>query len=230
MIAGRFLFYLRGIPPVPLILNCSVMKHILIVMLTAGLLSQCKDAPRSQSQDLPDSQPEMAESATALNRETARAIAMQTQAALGGTLKQQIAENGAVTAIAFCNVQALPITDSLATLHKVQIARITDRARNPINRASPEEVNIMEGMRQLLKQAEGDPVPAMADSLGTHTYYFPIVTNALCINCHGRPETDMDPAVLGEIRLRYPADSALGYGAGQLRGLWKVATTQANNP
>lgn len=206
------------------------MKQLLFIVLAAGLLSQCKDASRAPSPELPDTGTAQTETETALDLETARAIAMQTQAALGGTLKQQIAENGVAAAIAFCKVEALPITDSLASLHGVRIARITDRARNPLNRASPGEETIMAGMQQALEKTEGEPATPLADSLGTGTYYFPIVTNALCINCHGRPEADMDPAVLQEIRIRYPADSALGYGPGQLRGLWKITAIPTDNP
>ncbi len=206
------------------------MKQMLFILLAASLLSQCKDASRTQKQDVSDTGPAQSESTVTLNRETARAIALQTQAALGSTLKQQIAQNGAAAAITFCNVRALPITDSLAAVHGVAISRITDRARNPINRATPGEERIMEGMRGILEQAKGDPVPAMADSLGSETYYFPIVTNNLCLNCHGQPETDIDPAVLQEIQNRYPADSALGYGPGQLRGLWKITAARTKTP
>jgi Uma2 family endonuclease len=44
-----------------------------------------------------------------------------------------------------------------------------------------------------------------------------IVTQQLCITCHGNTE-DIPAPLLEKIRAEYPQDNAIGYRVGQLRG------------
>jgi len=44
-----------------------------------------------------------------------------------------------------------------------------------------------------------------------------IVTQQLCVNCHGKPE-DIPTPLLEKIRAEYPEDQATGYSVGKLRG------------
>lgn len=184
------------------------MKKGIVFAIALLGLTQCKQAENKG--------PEPAASVLASE---AQAYAMEAQAALGQTLQKQMAAGGPASAIDFCNLKALPITDSVAAARGVQLARVTDRARNAKNRSTAAETALMEQLRQ---------VPEGIDSLflegnGVRHYYFPIRTAELCLQCHGTPNEQIPPEVLELLSQRYPADSATGYGPGQLRGLWKVS-------
>lgn len=155
-------------------------------------------------------------------REAGFGYAMAVQATLGKTLQGKIKEEGTLGAIEFCNLNALSITDSLSREFGVTISRITDRPRNPQNRASEEELKYMSSYREDLAEghtAEG--LVAIQDN-SIH-FYYPIVTNNLCLQCHGSPNSGIAPEVYSKIQEHYPRDRAVGYASGELRGLWKVA-------
>jgi hypothetical protein len=148
--------------------------------------------------------------------------AMATQAALGKTLQNRIQEAGIEQALAFCQVEALPITDSLSRKFGVGISRITDRPRNPVNRATYDEMKFISNFKSELDK--GQSPEALVVRQGDHTnFYYPILTNNLCLNCHGTPSADIQQDVLSVIEDLYPEDLARGYTANELRGLWKVS-------
>lgn len=177
------------------------------------------EAARQPDAEAP-SQAQM-QSAAEPSLEQAQAIAMEAQKALGSTLKKKIAESGPIGAIGFCSAKALPITDSVATLHGVRVQRVTDRPRNPVNRATEMETSILADWAESL-QGDAFLQPVNINEGGLTHYYFPIQTNALCMNCHGRPEKDIDPGVFTLLKETYPQDQALGYSPNQLRGMWKI--------
>jgi hypothetical protein len=49
-----------------------------------------------------------------------------------------------------------------------------------------------------------------------------VISNPLCLQCHGAPDAEIAPATLAAIRKLYPDDKATGYRSGDLRGLWSV--------
>jgi len=52
--------------------------------------------------------------------------------------------------------------------------------------------------------------------------YYPIVTNKMCMQCHGNPEMDIDTKTFEIIKKRYPDDKAIGYTINELRGIWVI--------
>lgn len=187
------------------------MKKTVFLLALALVLAQCKETPKAEPAP---------EAETAIGREDAGKMAMETQVALGSTLQQKIAASGPEGAIDFCKVRALPITDSVAQKHGVAIRRVTDRARNPENKASEAEIALMAQLRQ--EGADMETLLEIAEGSQTH-YYFPIQTADLCMKCHGTPGAEIPEGVLRILADRYPADEAIGYQPGQLRGLWKVS-------
>lgn len=170
--------------------------------------------------------------AATLQEETAREYAMEAQRALGQTLQKKIASEGAEAAIAFCNVRAIPITDSTARANGVRIQRVTNRPRNPVNRASDAETRLITQMADSLGMGNVLSPIRIAEGDSTH-YYFPILTNAMCMKCHGDPQTEISPEVLGRLQMQYPEDLAYPYKINELRGLWKISfnpTHQNQNP
>ncbi len=128
---------------------------------------------------------------------------------------------GTEEAIPFCNVRALPLTDSMALVYRAKIKRVTNRARNPLNTADEFEAAIIEQYGKQL--TEGQTLhPRLRDESGNYVYYFPITTNAMCLQCHGTPGVEVKEGTLEKLQTYYPQDKALHYGPEQIRGLWKV--------
>lgn len=148
-------------------------------------------------------------------------LAMAAKAELGKNLLQAIKTKGAEGAVAFCNTRAIPLTDSMAQALNVHLRRVSDAPRNPKNQANTSELAYIQAVKTALAKGE-QPKPLMQMVAGKQVGYYPIVTNATCLQCHGRPKTDIQPMVMQKIRSLYPKDKGIGYGENQLRGIWVV--------
>ena len=147
--------------------------------------------------------------------------ALQTKKVLGKNLMGALQNQGTQEALQFCNERAYPLTDSMALHFGVKIKRLSDKARNPENQASPEELEVITHFKEAV--AEGQEVtPYLRRGKGRNTVYYPIITNSMCLQCHGRPQSDIKPAVLASIRELYPTDKAIGYSIDQVRGIWSI--------
>lgn len=146
------------------------------------------------------------------------------QKMLGKNLKMALAEGGAIGALNFCSVRAIPITDSAATVMDVDLKRISDKPRNPMNTADVEELKIIGEMKRV--HSSGQSVdPVMVQTANGAIGYYPIIMQPLCLQCHGIPEREIKPETAAVIAQLYPVDKATGYKEGDLRGLWKVTMT-----
>jgi pimeloyl-ACP methyl ester carboxylesterase len=153
--------------------------------------------------------------------EQGRNIAMQTKLALGKNLMYAINTRGTAGALEFCSEKAFLLTDSMSKLLNAKIRRVSDKNRSPLNAASGNElVYITEAKASL---AKGEPVkPKMEEQAGKHVGYYPIITEAMCLQCHGKPGTDLSETTIAKLRQLYPNDKATGYGINELRGIWIV--------
>lgn len=149
------------------------------------------------------------------------AYAAAVKQALGKNLMQALATGGPVHAVDFCNVRAMPLTDSIAQLYGVQIKRVTNKPRNPNNAASAFEQTVLEILSNRLANSQSTDPIFTSHKVGMRAYV-PIVTNALCLNCHGTPEKDISLPTLAAIKAKYPGDAAFGYAENQLRGMFVV--------
>lgn len=146
--------------------------------------------------------------------------ALATKQLLGKNLMGAIQSEGTLHALEFCNIQAMPLTDSMSTKYNATIKRVSDRNRNPGNKASAEEIAyILKFSDQLAEGTEPEPITVTMGSK-IH-FYYPIITNTMCLKCHGNP-TDMEPEVVEKIALLYPDDKATGYKENQVRGIWSI--------
>jgi hypothetical protein len=57
-------------------------------------------------------------------------------------------------------------------------------------------------------------------------YYKAILTQPLCLTCHGQPERELTFETDSLIRTLYPRDKAYGYLANEVRGLWRIGFKQ----
>lgn len=148
-------------------------------------------------------------------------IALNAQSVLGKNLMRAIQDGGTEGALSFCNIQATPLTDSTALASGVQIKRVSDRNRNPNNEANEHELNFIQRAKSVLVE-QGQIEPQLFSDDGKKVGYYPIVTNALCLKCHGDPSSDIDASTLVAINTHYPDDKATGYGVNELRGIWVI--------
>ncbi|MCV6631698.1 MAG: DUF3365 domain-containing protein [Flavobacteriaceae bacterium] len=149
------------------------------------------------------------------------AIALGTKKVLGKNLMGTIQKKGTDAALKFCNLKALHLTDSMATKFGATITRVSDKARNPKNKADSTALEIIAAYKSNL--AEGKKLEAVVQDKGTeYQFYYPITTNSMCLQCHGVPSKNVKPVVLKNLKALYPADKALGYDVNQLRGIWNI--------
>lgn len=148
-------------------------------------------------------------------------IATATFDTLRKSLLQAMETRGIAGAVRFCNVQALPITASLAK-DGITNQRVAERFRNPANALDSVDNKQWQIFAQL--KARGDSLSSVVQETQTSfVFYKPIIMNPLCANCHGNKEMDIKPDVMAVIDSLYPKDKAFGFMKDDLRGLWKIS-------
>jgi cytochrome c553 len=149
--------------------------------------------------------------------EVGREYALGLKQVLGKNLMAALEAGGPVYALDFCNTRALPLTDSMSAFFEHEVVRLSDKPRNPKNQADEDALTIIDMMKTAIA-AEREPQPAIR---GTYAYY-PIITNEMCLQCHGTPGNQIGQATLEAIANKYPGDQAIGYGVNELRGVFRV--------
>lgn len=142
------------------------------------------------------------------------------QMELIGKLSGAIEAHGIASAAEFCSNQAQQLTDSLSRILGYSIRRVSDKHRNPKNSADTYDLEVMQAFRMSAK--EGSMSVAQWNETD-RKYYKPIVLGMpLCLKCHGSVN-ERDALAYEVIRKNYPADLAIDYALGDLRGMWVVA-------
>lgn len=154
-------------------------------------------------------------------------IATTSQKTLGSSLKMAISEQGLEHAIEYCNLQAMPLSDSLSEKFGAQIRRTSLKVRNPSNRPNDLETKILEAYAYNAENGL-ELIPNLQRIDQDYLLYTrPILLeNALCLNCHGTPGEEINDPQMELLRLFYPDDKAVGYELGQLRGMWSIRLSQ----
>ncbi len=149
-------------------------------------------------------------------------ITKQSFASLSGRLKAAMKQGGPIYAIQFCNMQALPLTDSLSKAFQVKIKRTSLRLRNEQN--TPDSLELY--MLGLYEQIEKMRKPLVSKAMITHDqrlrYFAPIQLKPQCLQCHGTVGREVADSVYAVIKEKYPNDKATGFQVGQLRGMWSL--------
>lgn len=154
-------------------------------------------------------------------RETGKLYADSAQKALGMNLKKAMTEGGPIGALDFCSLRAIPITDSAAAGMNVDLTRVSDKPRNVMNTADFDELQIIGEMKRAHKTEKGIE-PILSKKENSIIAYYPILTQPMCLQCHGNPGTEISPETADVIAQLYPLDKATGYEVNQVRGMWKV--------
>lgn len=161
------------------------------------------------------------------NAKKGMAYAKAAQTALGKNLIKAIGEEGTIGAIEFCNTKALALTDSISVMNNTVIKRVSDKPRNPKNVADDEELGYITYFKKLMAAGK-EPKPIVKTEGNEVNFYFPITTNAMCLQCHGKPNDQLMPETLARLKNLYPADQAIGYDANEVRGIWVVNFDKEN--
>lgn len=204
------------------------MKKILSLFAIAVVLVGCNSNKKDKEESLGDSkenianqQKEVTSDMSQIYADRGLKYALTTQTVLGKNLMEAIQNDGVVEALAFCNEKAYPLTDSMAVVHKATLKRVTDQPRNPKNQANHEELGYIENFKKLLANNE-EVKPVVIELQQKVKVFYPITTNPMCLQCHGKPNETIEQSTLTAINGLYPNDKAIGYNINEVRGLWSV--------
>lgn len=145
-------------------------------------------------------------------------IAQATFKVMSQNLRNAMAEEGVENALKFCNVNAMPLTDSLSKYYNVEIKRTSHKVRNVKNTPTvQEQVNI----DAYLANKIAKPF-IQENSNHSVAFYAPIVMKGLCVTCHGQVGTTLAEKDYQIIQSLYPDDKATGFNVDELRGMWSI--------
>lgn len=199
------------------------MKTIQITLYSLALLwmlISCSGQPKSNEAAVQTMQ--LNDSTTLLYTQQGKQIVQQSFKALSQALLTAIEVGGVEHALQFCNVQALPITDSMAQVFQADIQRVSLKNRNPANFPDSVETTIIQLMEQkMLQMGKANDTLFVTDD-GQITYMAPILMAPPCLQCHGNEGQELTTQTRSTIAALYPSDKATGYSLGDLRGMWRV--------
>jgi hypothetical protein len=197
-----------------LFISQNTLKYFLVPVLILGLFS-CNE----QAENEKDSTTIVVEEPDYLIE--GRAIAMNTFNILSTTLSEKIAEGGIPNAIDYCNLAALPLTDSIAKANDVMVRRVSSKARNSANLPTAFEEGVLANYQSLMDK--GMKASASVEEVDGEVYFVaPIIVQPLCLNCHGTPGEELALSNYELINAKYPEDQAINYKEGDLRGIWSI--------
>ncbi|MDF1565117.1 MAG: DUF3365 domain-containing protein [Deltaproteobacteria bacterium] len=160
--------------------------------------------------------------------EEALLAAREATKTFGGELKKALfkalGEGGPTAAIPVCNEQAPALAEKLSAEQKVLIRRVTERRRNAANAPDAWEQKVLEAFARPIPQSGKVEVQEhweVVEEGGKKQlrYARSILVGEGCLKCHGK---EIAPEVKTELAKLYPADAAIGYAAGELRGIFSA--------
>ena len=187
------------------------MKKILVLSSFAFLFLQCGNKVVHEETSN--------QKVATMNCDSLHNYATETKKLLMKNVGEQMQKGGPESALEFCNIEAMPLTKSMSDKRGLLISRVSDKMRNPKNVANSEELKLIEQYKKQLMAGE------ILKPVRTETHYYePLVTNAMCLQCHGEPGKNVQPKVAAKIAELYPNDLAMGYKENEVRGLISIKT------
>ncbi|MBS9523493.1 DUF3365 domain-containing protein [Litoribacter alkaliphilus] len=205
-------------------------KKIQIILLAIALLTACDDNRRINREDYESgrrdrevrkvNEAEVTQKAFEMGDE----ISTAAQQELMATLTKVIEESGVAGAVEFCNLEALPLLESVGQKYNAKIRRVSNRYRNPNDRPDQDEEMLLSAYEYNVdNDIKSEPNIQKIENDQVLLYTKAItIPSQLCLNCHGDPESDIAPDVLAKINQLYPQDKATGHTEGDLRGMWSI--------
>ena len=192
---------------------------LLLITLTFTSCSENKTSNNKKEVDVLKAEDPLQEELDYL--ELGKEIALKTKGNLGKYLIPALGSFGSEGALDICNTKAIQITDSMAKELNASIKRVSDKPRNQSNQANDSELAYIQKWKESNENGESQG-PELLEIDGKIVGYYPIITNQMCIQCHGVPMEDINKATLAKINTLYPNDKATGYKSDEIRGLFVV--------
>lgn len=143
---------------------------------------------------------------------------------LQARLMSEIKSGGPSKAIEVCRTASPEMEKKMSV--DATIVRISDRERNPEHKAAGREAEVLALWGDRVKAGQ-EIGPVVFTDGGERKIMRPIkIAGELCLKCHG-PAEKIDAATADALKKAYPADHALGYALGDLRGAF-VARSKAS--
>jgi len=144
----------------------------------------------------------------------ADAAIAELQTTLIGRLKAELGKGGPKAAVTVCRDEAQQLTASIGAKHQIELGRTSHLVRNSSNAPRAWAASYVASYAGAKAQGAAPAVFEVGDRVGVLR---PIGTMDMCLMCHGPRETVQ--ATIGEVlKTSYPADRAVGFAAGDLRG------------
>ena len=143
---------------------------------------------------------------------------------LGGTLQSQLqthmqADKTGLSAIGFCSARAEEITKEVNEKlpEHATVRRTALQIRNAKNKPDALDIEVMKAYEKSIADKTFQPNDIkMIKDRDTTRIYKPLVTQGVCLKCHG---TNIDKNIQDIINTHYPKDEAIGFKEGSLRGV-----------
>jgi hypothetical protein len=140
------------------------------------------------------------------------------QDALLRELNEALDRGGPAGAIQSCHLDVIGVSQRVGRGEGVAAGRTSDRLRSPTNAPKPWAAPIVQANAgRRARDVEGFVVD-IGDKVGVLR---PIAFRPVCAGCHG-PVEGLSPAVRDVLADRYPADRAVGFTEGEIRGWFWV--------
>ncbi len=141
---------------------------------------------------------------------------------LKGVLIANMKSGGPVKAISVCADTAQELTKNYAEKVKLNLRRVSLKARNPKDVPDNFEKEILIKFDKLNSEGKLTPKTEVfklekVNGKKAIRYMKPIVTKSVCLNCHG-DDNHVKPEVRKLLKEKYPNDSARNYNEGDVRG------------
>lgn len=153
----------------------------------------------------------------------ADAIIVAQHSALLRQLTRALSEGGATLAIQSCHLEATSNANWIGRKYGYAMGRTSYRLRSPTNKPRAWAARIVE--KNAGRQAAD--VSGFAVDLGDRVGLMrPIAMQPMCQACHGVPDK-MQPAIRSVLLERFPADRAVGFTNGEIRGCYWIEIPKA---
>lgn len=207
----------------------SVVRLTLATSVAALILCAGRAPERARA----DGGADPVEPGVAAALEQARRTAGELSETVRGLLQQELQRGGYESALRVCSEAAQRVTREFREQRGHDVRRVSLRARNPADAPDVLERRVLEEFDR--RRAAGElpvehfEVVTSDEGVRALRYLRPLVTGALCLNCHGRPE-DIPPGVSAALKEKYPNDPATGYRGGDVRGAVSVVIALPAEP
>jgi hypothetical protein len=128
-------------------------------------------------------------------------------------LSEKLQAGGVAAALPYCRPETFASVDTLERIMQATAQRRSTRPRNAANQAALTLADLQPDTTHRVARLNGE----------VFTYQRPtILSDALCLRCHGEVGKDISQADYALIKKEYPQDQATNYRLGQAMGVWQV--------